>query len=307
MTVLREVPLWLIFHGVVAGFLAAELYLNRGDERVSAKHASAWTTGWIVLALAWGGLIHALAGPRPALEYLTGYLVELSLSVDNVFVFVVVFTYFSVPRENRYRVLMWGVLGALLMRGTLIGAGALLIHEFEWILYLFGVFLVVTGVRMGRGKGHEVEPSRNPILSVIRRHLRMTDEYHGNRFFVRTEEGWAATPLVVTLVAIETTDVLFALDSIPAIFGVTREPFLVYSSNILAVACLRSLYFVLEAAVERFRYLSFGLAAVLVFIGLKLLAEDLVEIPIALSLGVVITLLTVSVVASIWAREFGDG
>lgn len=306
MAALRELPLWLAFHAVVALFLGAELYFNRGEERVSPRHAAAWTTGWILLALAWGGLVYGLAGYRPTLEFLTGYVVELSLSVDNVFVFVVVFTYFGVPREHRYRVLLWGVLGALLMRGMLIAAGTFLIHRFEWILYVFGAFLVVTGIRMARGQGHEVEPSKNPVLQAVRRQLRMTDDYHGSRFFVRTDRGWAATPMVVTLVAIETTDVLFALDSIPAIFGVTREPFLVYSSNILAVACLRSLYFVLEAAVERFRFLSLGLAAVLVFIGGKLLVEDLVKVPILASLVVVLAILGTSVIASIWVREFAD-
>lgn len=306
MSALRELPLWLVFHAVVALFLGAELYFNRGGERISPRHATGWTTGWILLALAWGGLIYGLAGYRPALEYLTGYVVELSLSVDNVFVFVVVFGYFAVPREHRYRVLLWGVLGALLMRGALIAAGTFLIHRFEWILYVFGAFLVVTGIRMGLGRGHEVEPARNPVLQAVRRRLRMTDDYHGSRFFVRTDRGWAATPMVVTLVAIETTDVFFALDSIPAIFGVTREPFLVYSSNILAVACLRSLYFVLEAAVERFRFLALGLAAVLVFIGVKLLLEDFLRIPILASLAVVLTILGVAVLGSIWAREFRD-
>lgn len=290
---------WIVFHAVVFLTLGAELYVSRGEERADPRRASAWTTGWILLALLWGGVVLGLSGRAAAMEYLTGYVVELSLSVDNVFVFVVIFGYFQVPRAHRYRVLLWGVLGALLMRGILIAAGSILIHEFEWILYVFGAFLVVTGVRMGMGQEHEVEPDRNPLLNLLRRRVRITDHYHGERFFARVDGRLAATPLLVTLVAIETTDVVFALDSIPAIFGVTRQPFIVYTSNILAVACLRSLYFVLEAAVERFRFLRFGLAAVLVFIGVKLLVEDLVHVPVSISLSVVLCILGGSVLVSV--------
>lgn len=303
MSALQELWPWIAFHAVLFLVLGTELYVSRGGKRVAPREAAAWTTAWVVLALAWSGLIFGRSGSEPALEYLTGYLVELSLSMDNVFVFVLIFSYFRVPREHRYRALLWGVLGALLLRGVMIAAGSLLIAEFEWILYVFGAFLVVTGVRMGLGREHDVEPEHNPVLGLLRRRIRITDRYHGERFLVRTAHGWAATPLLVVLVAIETTDVMFALDSIPAIFGITREPFLVYTSNILAVACLRSLYFALEAAVERFRYLSYGLAVILVFIGVKLLLEDVVHIPVGISLGLVLGVLGGSVLISLRSRQ----
>lgn len=287
--------------------LGAELYFaGREEEPPSAPEAAAWTTGWITLAVLWGAGTWILAGSQAGLEFYTGYVIELSLSVDNVFVFILIFGYFQVPREYRYRVLLWGVIGALLMRGAMIGAGTFLIHRFEWILYLFGAFLILTGWKMLRQEEQEVEPERNPVLRLVRRTMPLTRRYYGQQFFIRRMGKTAATPLFVTLVAIETTDIVFAVDSIPAIFGVTREPFIVYTSNILAVACLRSLYFVLEDAVQKFRYLDVGISAVLVFIGVKLLLHDLYEVPIILSLSLVLALLGGSVVASLWVPEDED-
>lgn len=291
------------FHAAVLAMLGAELFFHREPETIAASEAAAWTTGWIVLALLWGAGTWYLAGPRSGLEFLTGYVIELSLSIDNVFVFIVIFSYFQVPREFRYRVLMWGVTGALLMRGAMIGAGTFLIHRFEWILYVFGGFLVLTGVRMARTEDHEVDPGKNPFLRLLRKWIPITKRYYGQKFFIERMGRRAATPLFVTLIVIESTDIVFAVDSIPAIFGVTREPFIVYTSNILAVACLRSLYFVLEGAVQRFRYLDVGIAAVLVFIGVKLLLHDVLHIPILVSLLVVISILGGSVAASAWIDE----
>jgi len=291
------------FHAAVLGMLGAELFFNREPREITASEGAAWTSGWIGLALLWGAGTWYLAGSRSGLEFLTGYVIELSLSIDNVFVFVLVFSYFQVPREFRYRVLMWGVIGALLMRGAMIGAGTFLIARFDWILYVFGGFLVLTGLRMVREDDHEVHPENNPLLRGLRRWIPITKRYYGQKFFIQRMGRRAATPLFVTLIVIESTDIVFAVDSIPAIFGVTREPFIVYTSNILAVACLRSLYFVLEGAVQKFRYLDLGIAAVLVFIGLKLLLHDAVHIPILVSLLLVVSILGGSVAASAWIDE----
>lgn len=303
MEALSEFSLWVGFHAAVLGMLGAELFFNREPREITAAEGAAWTTGWIVLALLWGAGTWYLAGSRSGLEFLTGYVIELSLSIDNVFVFIVIFSYFQVPREHRYRVLMWGVMGALLMRGAMIGAGTFLIHRFEWILYVFGGFLVITGLRMVRADDHDVNPEHNPLLRLLRRAVPITKRYYGQQFFIERMGRRAATPLFVALIAIESTDVVFAVDSIPAIFGVTREPFIVYTSNILAVACLRSLYFVLEGAVKEFRYLDVGIAAVLVFIGVKLLLHEVLHIPILASLLVVVGILGGSVAVSYVAAE----
>jgi tellurite resistance protein TerC len=242
-------------------------------------------------------------GREAGLEFLAGYLIEKALSVDNIFVFVLVFSYFRVPARYQHRVLFWGILGALLMRGAMIGAGAALIERFHWILYIFGAFLVFTGIRMAFQEEHDIEPESNPVVRLVRRFLPVTPVYHGQKFFVREAAGsgmrWVATPLFVVLVFVETTDLVFALDSIPAIFAVTRDPFLVYTSNVFAILGLRALYFLLAGVIHKFHYLKLGLSVVLVFVGVKMLAADLYSVPIGISLGVIATVLTVSVVASL--------
>ena len=301
-------PLWVwaAFNLVVLAILAIDLgVFHRKAHKVTVREAAAWTITWITLSLIFNWAIYRFLGPKAGLEFLTGYLIEQALSVDNIFVFVLIFTYFSVPDRYQHRILFWGVLGALLMRGTMIGAGSFLIHRFEWILYVFGAFLVYTGVRMGLAEEQTIEVENNPVIKLVRRILPVSTRYHGQRFFVREparEGGRAklvATPLFVVLVLVETTDVIFAVDSIPAIFAVTRDPFLVYTSNVCAILGLRSLYFLLAGIVDKFRFLQLGLALVLVFVGTKMLIADFYKIPVGASLAVVAGILITAVVASL--------
>ena len=297
--------LWTIFNLFVLAMLALDLgVFHRRAHAVSTREAAIWTAIWITLALTFNLGIWHFAGPRLALEFLTGYLIEKSLSVDNIFVFLIIFSYFKVPAKYQHRVLFWGILGALVMRGVLIGAGAYLVERVDWIMYVFGGFLVLTAVRMAFHTGDSVEPANNPVLKLLRRLVPVTPEYRGQKFVVREQvEGgrrrWLATPLLVVLVVIETTDLVFAVDSIPAIFAVTREPFLVYSSNVFAILGLRALYFLLAGVVDRFVYLKYGLALVLAFVGVKMLIEDWIHIPIGISLGVVAVILVTSAALSI--------
>lgn len=296
---------WIGFNALVLLLLALDLGIfNRKAHVVSVREALGWSAVWISLALGFGAWIGTSMGRQPMLEFYAGYLVEQALSVDNLFVFILIFGYFKIPMELQHRVLFWGILGALLMRGAMIAAGAVLIAQFHAIIYLFGGFLVITGIRMAFGGGAEVEPETNPVLRLVRRLLPVTKEFRGQHFIVK-EPGpngvlrYAVTPLFVVLVLVETTDVVFAVDSIPAIFGVTRNPFLVYTSNVFAILGLRSLYFVLAGVVGKFHLLKYGLALVLVFVGVKMLLSDLVHLSIGVSLGVVATLLTGSVVLSL--------
>jgi tellurite resistance protein TerC len=285
--------------------------LNRKAHVVKVREAGMFAALTAVLAMAFAGAIwtghlpvQGVGGKTDALEFLTGYVIELALSVDNIFVFVLIFAYFKVPPKYQHRVLFWGVLGALVMRGVMIGAGALLISRFEWIIYVFGAFLVYTGFKMATQDELDIEPESNPALKIIRRFFPVTPTYHDKHFFVRETIGGklrtAATPLFVVLVMVETTDLIFAVDSIPAIFAVTRDPFLVYTSNVFAILCLRSLYFLLAGVIEKFHYLKLGLSIVLVFIGAKMLAVMFhYHVPIGLSLGIVAGVLISSVVASL--------
>jgi tellurite resistance protein TerC len=277
---------------------------HRTSHRVSLREAAVWSTIWIALSLAFGYWLSLEMGRAAGLEFLTGYLIEKALSIDNIFVFVLIFSYFKVPEEYQHRVLFWGILSALVMRGAMIGAGAYLIERFHWIMYVFGAFLAFTGVRLATREGHEVHPEKNPILRLVRRAMPVTNDYHGQRFFVRLAPAGhgsvrrAATPLMVVLVLVESTDLLFALDSIPAIFAVTRDPFIVYTSNVCAILGLRSLYFLLAGIVNRFHYLQLGLSIVLIFVGLKMLATDIYHVPISLSLAIIALVLGGSVAAS---------
>jgi tellurite resistance protein TerC len=297
--------LWAGFTLFVLGVLALDLgVFHRKAHAVSTKEAAIWTVVWVSLAAAFGSWIFVTEGRQPALEFLAGYLVEEALSVDNLFVFILVFTYFRVPDELRHRVLFWGIIGALVMRGAMIAAGAALIHRFHWIIYVFGAFLVYTGLKMAFKGDEEIDPEHNPVLRLVRRFIPVTHGYRGQHFFVR-ETGpqgvvrWVATPLFIVLVLVETTDLVFAVDSIPAIFGVTRDPFIVYTSNVFAILGLRSLFFLLAGVIQKFHLLRYGLAAVLAFVGIKMLLSGTYPIPIGASLGVIASLLMLSVVASL--------
>jgi tellurite resistance protein TerC len=243
--------------------------------------------------------LYFFGGTEPALQFFTGYLIEKSLSVDNIFIFVLLFTSFQVPAAYQHRVLFWGVLGALIMRGTLIAFGSVLIATFHWIIYLFGAFLIVAGLRIAFRKEMEVHPERNPLLKLARRILPVTDDYVGKRFFVRQAGRVVATPLLLVLLVIETTDLIFALDSIPAIFAVTDNTFIIYTSNAFAILGLRSLYFVFANAMGKFHYLKIGLAVILTFVGMKMILADIYHIPTGLALAVIAVVLTAVIVASV--------
>ncbi len=283
--------LWIGFNLFVLAMLALDLgVFHRKAHAVSTREAAGWTIVWVSLAFLFGVGVYFLRGAEKGLEFATGYLIEYSLSVDNIFVFVLIFTYFAVPAAYQHRVLFWGILGALVMRGLMIAAGAALLKEFHWIIYLFGAFLIVTGIRMARHRDTEIHPEQNPLVRLFRRLMPVTGEYHGERFFVRQAGKLAATPLFIALLMVETTDLIFAVDSIPAIFAVTQDPFIVYTSNVFAILGLRSLYFLLRGAVDKFHYLKLSLAAVLGFVGVKMVLTDLYKIPVALSLAVILTI-----------------
>lgn len=293
---------WLAFNLFVLIAVALDLgVFHRHTRRIRAHEAAVWSLVWVALSVAFGlGVLHWFGAQR-ALEYFTGYLIEKSLSVDNLFIFLVVFTTFRVEPEYQQRVLSWGILGALLMRGALIVLGAALLHRFSWALYLFGAFLVYVGVHMLFAKKREPHPEKNPIFRYASRHLRVTKDYRGEHFFVRENGAWLATPLFLVLLVVEITDVTFALDSIPAIFGITRDPFIVYTSNVFAILGLRALYFLLVGALGYFRYLGVGLAIVLMFIGAKMLAEPWLRISAYASLVVVAVILCSTLLISLLA------
>jgi tellurite resistance protein TerC len=297
--------LWVGFNAFVVAMLAVDLLIFHKDaHEVPAREALTWSVIWIALALLFGVGVSYVFGREAGLEYFSGYLIEKALSVDNIFVFVLIFSFFRVPPRYQHRVLFWGILGALLMRGAMIAAGAYLIQQFHWIIYAFGAFLVFTGIRMARHDERDFDPDSTLAMRLIRRLVPITREYHGQHFFVRERAGRitrvVATPLLAVLVLVETTDLIFAVDSIPAIFAVTREPFIVYSSNVFAVLGLRALYFLLAEVIQRFHYLKIGLSVVLVFVGSKMLVADLYQVPIGVSLGVILLVLGASVTASWW-------
>ncbi len=296
--------LWIAFNAFVLLLLALDLSVfHRRAHAISLGEAAAWSTVWVVLSLTFNlGILHWY-GRTPALEFFTGYLIEKSLSVDNLFVFILVFRYFAVEPRYQHRLLFWGILGALLMRGAMIGAGVALIRHFEWVLYLFGAFLVYAGLKMLFHKDEEIHPERNPVLNWARKHLPVTKSYEGHRLFARQERVWRATPLFLVLLVVETTDLAFALDSIPAVFGVTRDPFIVYSSNVCAILGLRALYFLLAGVLPYFRFLGTGISLVLAFIGAKMLAEHWLRLSTHVSLAVVGTILTAAVIASVIAAR----
>lgn len=302
--------LWIGFNAFVLLMLALDLgVFHRKAHVVSFRESMAWTIVWVVLAMLFNlGVAHYM-GDAKGLEFFTGYVIEKSLSVDNVFVFALLFSYFAVPPVYQHKVLFWGIMGALILRALMIALGAKLIAEFAWIIYVFGVFLIATGIKMMVKRETEIHPERNPVVRLFRRFVPVTSEYCGGRFFIRREGVLMATPLFVVLLLVEFTDLIFAVDSIPAIFAVTSDPFIVYTSNVFAILGLRSLYFALAGVMDKFCYLKIGLGAVLSFVGVKmLLAHSQWKIDTHVSLGVIVVVLAASVIASlVWpgkpARE----
>ncbi|MBP7960676.1 MAG: TerC family protein [Caldilineaceae bacterium] len=292
---------WIIFNVAILGLLALDLgVFHRKAHAVSVKEAAIWSVVWISLSLLFNLGIFLFEGKEIAMQFLAGYLIEKSLSVDNIFVFIMLFSFFQVPAAYQHRVLFWGILGALIMRGALIGAGAFLIAQFSWVLYIFGAFLVYTGIRMALQKDDiHVDVDSNQAVKLLRRIFPITDGYRGQKFMTVENGVRMATPLLVVLLIVETTDLIFALDSIPAIFAVTQDPFIVYTSNVCAILGLRALYFLLAGVMQSFHYLKYGLSLVLVFVGVKMLIADFYHVSIGLSLSVIGVVLTVSILASL--------
>jgi len=291
---------WPAFVGLILLLLALDLFVfHRDAHEVSFGEATKFSIFWIALGLAFGGLVFVWMGPEAGGEYLAGYLIEKSLAVDNIFVFALIFSYFAVPAKYQHRVLFWGVVGALVFRAIFIAGGAALLENFHWMIYVFGGFLVFTGIKMAMHRDLEVHPERNPALRLFKRVVPSTHEYHGQRFTIRQAGRRLATPLLAVLVLIETSDIIFAVDSIPAIFAVTDDPFLVFTSNAFAILGLRALYFMLAGMIARFVYLKVGLAAVLVFVGAKMLLVDVVKIPIWASLLVITAMIGASILVSL--------
>jgi tellurite resistance protein TerC len=292
---------WLAFTALVVTLLVVDLgVLNRRSHVLSFKEAASWSGGLITIAALFGLVILWREGSQSALEYYTGYLIELSLSVDNLFVFILIFSYFGVPAEAQPKVLKWGILGAIVMRLIMIALGAMLLQRFEWIIYVFGGILIITGLRMILQREARIEPEKNPVVRVARRVLPFADGYDGAHFLIRTARGKVlATPLLLVLLVIEWSDLVFAIDSIPAIFAITRDPFLIYSSNVFAILGLRALFFVLAGMMDRFAYLKPGVALILIFVGLKMSLSHWVHLPITASLGVIVLTLAGAVVLSI--------
>ena len=290
---------WILFNLFVVAMLVLDLgLLNRPGHRIRYREALMWSGVWIALAAAFAILLLFWRGHVPALQFVTGYVIELSLSVDNLFVFLMIFRYFKVADEQQHRVLFWGILGALIMRGVFILAGVTLIRRFEWIIYLFGAFLVYSGFKLMRQGETEIHPEKNPVLRLFRKAFPVTKDYVGGKFFVR-RPGLYATPLFIVLLVIETTDVLFAVDSIPAVLAITLNAFIVYTSNVFAILGLRSMYFALAGMMEVFDYLHYGLSVVLIFIGAKMLLAHYIEIPTMWALAIVLLVLSVAVIASV--------
>ena len=294
---------WILFNLFALGMLVLDLRVfHRAGHVVRPREALGWSGLWLVLAAVFAGILYFWQGYQPALEFVTGYVLELSLSVDNLFVFLVIFRYFAVPDEQQHGVLFWGIIGALILRGIFILAGVGLIHRFHWVLYIFGALLIRSGIKLFFTSDHQIDPKKNPVVKALRRWMPVTDSYQGGKFLVR---GWRgnlglyATPLLIVLVIIETTDVLFAVDSIPAVLAITLNAFVVYTSNVFAILGLRSLYFAVAELIKIFRFLHYGLAAVLIFVGLKMLTSRYYLVPTHITLGVVASVLLVSVVASV--------
>lgn len=303
-----SVYFWIGFHLFIFTMLAIDLgVFHKKTHEIPVKEAIAWSLVWIFLALIFNVFVFLEFGKIKALEFFTGYVIEYSLSVDNIFVFILIFSYFAVKNQYQHKILFWGILGALIMRGIFIFAGVALIHRFEWIVIIFGSFLVFTGFRMLFQKEAEVHPEKNPVIRLFRKFLPVTTELHGDKLFIRENRKLMATPLFLVLLIIETSDLIFAVDSIPAILAISKSTFIVYTSNIFAILGLRSLYFAIAGIMGYFRYLKIGLSFVLIFVGLKMLTAFFhFEIPILLSLGIIISILLVSILASVFIKNETD-
>jgi tellurite resistance protein TerC len=293
---------WILFNIFALGMLLVDLRVHRRGRTVSFRAALSWSAVYIALAAGFAIVLYFWQGHQVALEFVTGYVLEVSLSVDNLFIFLVIFKYFAVPDQQQHRVLFWGVIGALILRGIFIGAGVGLISRFHWVLYIFGALLIFSGIRLGLSSDHKVDPTANPLVKALRYFVPVTDDYRGGKFFVRNLQDHSrlyATPLLVVLLIIETTDVLFAVDSIPAVLAITLNAFIVYTANVFAILGLRSMYFAISRLMKAFRFLHYGLAAVLVLVGLKMLSAEHFQVPTSIMLGVVAGVILVSILISV--------
>ncbi len=294
-----DLVFWIFFNVFVLLMLALDLGIfNRKAHEISIKEAMIWTVVWISLAMCFNVLIYYWQGKVKALEFFTGYVIEKSLSVDNIFVFVLIFSYFKTPSIHQHKILFWGIIGALIMRAAFIFAGVALLEKFHWTIYVFGAILIFTGYKMLVQKEKKIEPEKNPVIKLFRRIMPVTHELHDGKFFVSLKGKLFATPLFLVLLLVETTDLIFAVDSIPAILAITQDQFIVYTSNVFAILGLRSLYFALAGMIDKFRYLSAGLAFILIFVGLKMVASDYYKLPIHIALLVIIGILAFSIIAS---------
>ena len=292
--------LWVGFNIFVLIMLAIDLgVFHRTEHKIPVREALIWSAVWIGMAMAFNVIIYFWQGSVVALQFLTAYLLEKSLSVDNLFVFLMIFSYFNVPHAYQHKVLFWGILGALVMRAIFIATGVTLLQTFDWIIYVFGAMLIYTGFKMWKDTEPKIEPEKNPVLKLFKRLMPITENFVGSHFFVKQNGRRYATPLFVVLLVVETTDVIFAVDSIPAVLAITSDPFIVYTSNVFAILGLRALYFALAGIMGMFRFLSYGLSAILIFVGLKMILQDVYHMPIGLALGVVASILTISIVASL--------
>lgn len=293
--------LWGLFNVFIIAMLIVDLMVfNREAHKISVKESLVWTAIWIALACVFGVGVYWFMGGSTALDYYTGYLIEKSLSVDNIFVFLLVFQYFSVPAKLQHKVLFWGIFGALVFRALFIFGGVALLQNFHWIIYVFGAFLVFSGIKLALEKDKEVHPERNPVIKFVRKLIPVTKSFHGDDFFIKKAGKRVATPMFIVLIVIETTDIIFALDSIPAILAITQDEFIVYSSNAFAILGLRALYFALSAVMDKFHHLHYGLSLVLIFVGIKMLISEFYHIPTPWALGFIVVTLTASIFASIW-------
>lgn len=296
----NEFWLWVGFNVFVLVALGLDLgIMQRNAHEIKWREAVLRSLIWLILAMIFCAGIYFSQGYEPALNFFTGYLIEKSLSIDNLFVFLTLFSYFAVPKKHIFCILFWGIIGAIILRAIFIFIGIALFNMFHWMTYVFGVILLFAGFQLARGKTEEIHPEHNPILKLLRKFIRITPSYVNNAFFIKKSDGYWATPLFVVLVSVETTDIAFAIDSVPAVFGITTDPFIVYTSNVFAILGLRSLYFALENVLSAFRYLHYGLAAILAFIGIKMLISGYVKIPILVTLAVIIATLAVSILLSL--------
>ncbi len=296
--------MWILFGFLISAMLALDLgVFHRRAHEVKFKEALIWSIVWILLALAFNVLVYFWHGTQAALEFLTAYLIEKSLSVDNIFVFLMIFEYFGVKSAYQHKVLFWGILGAIMMRAIFIFAGIALIKIFHPIIYLFGAFLIFTGIKMATQKEKEIHPERNPVIKLFRKFFKITPDYVDGKFFVRHGKGLIATPLFVVLLFVESTDVMFAVDSVPAVIAISRDPFIVYTSNIFAILGLRALYFLIAGFITLFRFFKYGLSVVLVFVGIKMLISDIYKVPTLISLVVIFSIIAISILSSVLIPE----